>query len=168
MSPVVKPRGKYGTAKKQSKSLREIYEETCIETKVTPNSVFLNNLPNKVGMVLNSDTLDLSRNYVGDRGLVPVLAIVQRSPQLQKLNFSENGLRNNAIKAMVAVLKHHPEVVSIDVSDNYISEGAGKALESLLKENTRITDLQFNNTKIDVDLRLKLKELLSTNNKLVG
>eukprot|EP01060_Flectonema_neradi_P028012 TRINITY_DN37688_c0_g1_i1.p1 TRINITY_DN37688_c0_g1~~TRINITY_DN37688_c0_g1_i1.p1 ORF type:complete len:183 (+),score=41.96 TRINITY_DN37688_c0_g1_i1:44-550(+) len=168
MSPATKPRGKYNNAKKQSKSLREIYEEACVEMKVTPNSVLLNTLPNKVGMVLNSDSLDLSRNYVGDRGLVPVLAIVQRSPQLQKLNFSENGLRNNAIKAMVGILKYHPEISSIDVSDNYISEGAGRALESLLKENTRITDLQFNNTKIDVDLRLKLKEQLAANSKLAG
>jgi len=149
---------------KAAKSLREVYDDKCKEIHTSkPNSVILGMLPDKPSSTLSSDTLDLRRNYVGDKGLVPVLEVVQRSPQLRKLNFSENGLRNNSIKLMCAVLLKHPGVTSIDVSDNYISEGAGRALEQLLKENPRITDLSFVNTKIDVDLRLRLKELLGQN-----
>ena len=157
-----------GRIQKPSKSLREVYDDARKEISSSkPNSEVVRMLPDKPGIVLQtpsgSDMLDLRRNYVGDKGLVPVLAVIQRSPQLRRLNFAENGLRNNAIKVMCATLAKHPGVTSIDVSDNYISEGAGRALEQLLKENPRITELNFNNTKIEVDLRLRLKELVSQN-----
>eukprot|EP00760_Papus_ankaliazontas_P034943 PhM_4_TR7558/c0_g1_i2/m.3775 len=120
-------------------------------------------LPEKPGHVLATDSLDLRRNYVGDRGLIPVIAVVQSSPQLRRINFAENGLRNNAVKVMCAAIARHPTITSVDVSDNYISEGAGRALECLLKENPRIVELQFANTKLDVDVRLRLKELITNN-----
>eukprot|EP00759_Apiculatamorpha_spiralis_P048535 PhF_6_TR4375/c0_g1_i1/m.5904 len=162
--PTGNPRGGVSGAGKQTKSLRDLYEDACKEVQMSkPNTVFLSMLPDKPGGTLASDTLDLHRNYVGDKGLVPILAVVQRSPQLRKLNFGENGLRNNAIKVMCAALVKHPGVTSIDISDNYISEGAGRALEQLLKDNPRITDLGIANTKIDVDLRLRLKELVTQN-----
>jgi Ran GTPase-activating protein (RanGAP) involved in mRNA processing and transport len=148
--------------KTSKKSLREVYEESCAAWRVRPNSVLSKTLPEKPGIAL-AEVLDLSRNYVGDRGLLPVLDIVQKSPQLRRLVFAENGLRNNAIKAMVQAVLKHPSITSIDVSENYISEGAGKALETLLRENPRIVELGFSNTKIDVDCRLRLKDLVALN-----
>eukprot|EP00760_Papus_ankaliazontas_P034942 PhM_4_TR7558/c0_g1_i1/m.3772 len=86
--------------KGQPKSLKEIYEDACRDVSAKPNSVFLAMLPDKPGHVLATDSLDLRRNYVGDRGLIPVIAVVQSSPQLRRINFAENGLRNNAVKVM--------------------------------------------------------------------
>jgi hypothetical protein len=165
MRQAAKPQAKAGSTKgpPKGKSLREVYEETCANLKVRPNSTFEEMLPDKPGQVLNTDTLDFSRNYVGDRGMLAVLEIVQRSPQLKRLVVTENGLRNAAIKAIVTVVVKHPGISSLDVSDNYISEGAGKVLEVLLKENPRITELGFSNTKIDVDCRLRLKDLIALN-----
>eukprot|EP01064_Diplonema_japonicum_P026131 TRINITY_DN3753_c3_g1_i1.p1 TRINITY_DN3753_c3_g1~~TRINITY_DN3753_c3_g1_i1.p1 ORF type:complete len:185 (+),score=33.94 TRINITY_DN3753_c3_g1_i1:30-557(+) len=154
---------RYASGKKLTKSLREHYEEACSEQQVTPNSVLLNMFPEKVGRVWGSDTLDLSSNYVGDKGFIPVISVLHRSPQLQKIIVSDNGLRNRAVQALASALAQHPEVTAIDLSDNYISLGAGDALEHLLKQNRRIIELNITNTKIDVDQRLRIKELLRAN-----
>lgn len=155
-----------GAAPRQrvAKSLRDVYEEACKTADVHVNSALAKFFPERHGAPLNGEVLDLSRNYVGDRGLVPILSVVQRSPHLKRLVLCENGLRNNAVKHLCTVAAKHPNLVSIDLSDNYISEGAGNAIESLLLENPRILEVAFRNTKIDShEQRLRIKELMERN-----
>lgn len=162
--------GAAGSSNKAQKSFREIYDEACVSLRVRPNSKLQEVLPSRPGVPVISATSsgevvwDLSQNYVGDRGLLAVLEVVQRWSSLQRLIVTENGLRNNAIKALCAVASKHMSLTAIDVSDNYISEGAGKALEALLKQNQKIIELGFTNTKLDVDCRLRLKDQLALNN----
>lgn len=147
-----------------AKSLRDVYEEACKAADVNVNSALAKSFPERHGAPLSGDVLDLSRNYVGDRGLIPVLSVIQRSPHLRKLILCENGLRNNAVKHLCAVAAKHPNLVSIDLSDNYISEGAGNAIETLLLENSKILEVGFRNTKIDShEQRLRIKELMERN-----
>jgi hypothetical protein len=160
-APAGKPSGH--PRPKLSKSLREVYDEACREHCAHPNSNFLKLLPDKPSVGLSLDVLDLSRNYIGDRGLIPVLTVVQRSHAVSTLLLMENGLRNAAVKALCATLARHPTINKINLSDNYISEGAGKALEALVRSNTKIVELEINNTKIDVDLRLRIKEVVAHN-----
>ena len=167
----VKPAGKAAThgaagRGRAAKSLRETYEDSCREHAAHPNSVLLKLLPDRQGVGLASDTLDLSRNYVGDRGVMPVLAVCQRSTQLKRLVLVENGLRNAGVINLCAVLAKHPSVTAVDLSSNYISQGAATALAQLLSENPRIVDLGIANTKFDVDARLRLKELTQHNANL--
>jgi hypothetical protein len=152
------------TRQRVAKSLRDVYEESCKTADVRVNSQLAKFFPERHGAPLTGDVLDLSRNYVGDRGLVPVLSVIQRSPHLKRLVLTENGLRNNAVKHLCNVAAKHPNLVSIDLSDNYISEGAGNAIEALLLENPRILDIGFRNTKIDShEQRLRIKELMERN-----
>ncbi|CUG93870.1 Hypothetical protein, putative [Bodo saltans] len=151
-----------------SKSLKEIYEDQCKDRQVNVNSSVAASLPERQGAALPTDTLDMSRNYLGDNGIVPLLSVVERNPNLRIVSFVENGLRNNAIIALCAVASRHPGLRSIDVSDNCISEGAGNALIKLLEENPRITTLGIRNTRIDVELRVRIKDLLEKNNALSG
>jgi hypothetical protein len=147
-----------------AKSLRDVYEESCKTADVHINSALAKALPERHGAPLQGDVLDLSRNYVGDRGIVPVLSIIQRSPHLRRLVLCENGLRNNAVKLLCNVVAKHPSISSLDLSDNYISEGAGTAIEALLAENPRVVEIGFRNTKIDSqEQRLRIKELLERN-----
>jgi hypothetical protein len=155
-----------GAAPRQrvAKSLRDVYEEACKSADVHVNSALAKFFPERHGAPLSGEVLDLSRNYVGDRGLVPVLSVIQRSPHLKRLVLCENGLRNNAVKHLCTVAAKHPNLVSIDLSDNYISEGAGNAIEALLLENPRILEVSFRNTKIDShEQRLRIKELMERN-----
>lgn len=130
---------------------------------VHPNTVFSKALPDKAGMSLQSDVIDLRRNYIGDKGMIPVLHVVQRCPGIKRLVVTENGLRNAAVEKICAVAGKHPGLTSIDLSDNYISEGAGKALESLLSDTPRIVDVGITNTKIEAEQRLRIKMLAQAN-----
>lgn len=148
---------------KVAKSLKEVYEEQCKERQVNANSALMSTLPERQGAALPSDVVDVSRNYLGDNGALPLLAVVERNAAVRKLVLIENGLRNNAIKALCAMAAKHTGLTSIDVSDNYISEGAGVALLKLLEENPRITEVGIRNTKIDVELRVKIKDAMERN-----
>lgn len=151
-----------------SKSLKEIYEDQCRDRQVHVNSSIAASLPERQGAALPTDTLDMSRNYLGDNGIVPLLSVVERNPNLRVVSFVDNGLRNNAVIALCAVAARHPGIRSIDVSGNCISEGAGNALIKLLEDNPRITTLGIRNTRIDVELRVRIKDLLEKNNALSG
>lgn len=148
---------------KVAKSLQEVYDDACRESNVHPNSAFYKLLPDRPTAPIPGESLDLRRNYVGDKGMVPVLAVVQLSQHLKKLDLTENGLRNAAVERLSAVVAKHKGITSINLSDNYISDGAAKALETLLKENNRIVDLTLVNTKIDAEARLRLKTLCGQN-----
>lgn len=152
------------TRSKLSKSLKEVYEDQCKERQVHANSALLSTLPERQGVALPSDVVDLTRNFLGDNGIIPFLQVIERTPTIRKVIFVENGLRNNSIKALCAIASKHAGLTSIDVSDNYISEGAGLAILKLLEENPKITEFKIRNTKIDVELRVKIKDTLERNN----
>lgn len=147
---------------KAGKSLKEVYEDQCRDRHVHFNSSLLAALPDRQGAAINSEILDVSRNFLGDKGFVPLLSVVERS-QLKSIICTENGLRNNAIKSLCQVIVNHPNIVSVDVSHNYISDGAGTAILSLLKENRKIVRFEIQNTKIDPELRVSIKDALEQN-----
>ena len=148
---------------KAAKSLKEVYEDQCRDRHVHSNSSILLSLPDRQGAAINGEVLDVSRNFLGDKGLVPLLAVVERSTTLKNLILTENGLRNNAIKSLCQAIVNHPNIVSVDVSHNYISDGAGTAILALLKENRKIVHFDIQNTKIDPELRVSIKDALEQN-----
>ena len=127
-----------------------------------PNSLLRAQLPDRPGVALGEE-LDLSRNYIGDKGFAPLLLVIQRSPSLQRLVLADNGLRNNAVRMLCAVAAAHPSLHHIDLSDNYISEGAGAALLHLAEENSRITSIEMGNTRIAADQRIRIKDRIAQN-----
>eukprot|EP00758_Cryptobia_borreli_P009277 Tbor_TRINITY_DN5463_c1_g5::TRINITY_DN5463_c1_g5_i1::g.25059::m.25059 len=146
-------------------SLRELYTTSCDTATVRPNSTIVSLLPDKQGVALSGEVLDLSRNYLGDKGIGPLLNVVQRSTHLKSLVLTENGLRNNAVRMICAVLAQHPGITSLDLSDNYISEGAGVALIRLIDQNPRLVEIKIDNTKISVEHRVCLKDRIAQNVK---
>lgn len=138
---------------------------SCAEMGLRPNSAVLGLLPEKGGADFNSATLDLSRNYVGDKGVAPILATLQRMPNVRAVVLSENGLRNAGVELLCTSATQMPQLEFIDVSDNFISEGAAVALERLLLENRHIKDIAFENTKIPVEWRVKLLNALEENRR---
>mmetsp|Transcript_4710 Transcript_4710/g.17702 ORF Transcript_4710/g.17702 Transcript_4710/m.17702 type:complete len:148 (-) Transcript_4710:253-696(-) len=141
-------------------SLREKYLASCKTEIVTPNSVFQKMLPDDPDTEFPSDTLDFTRNYVGDRGVVPVLQTLAHMPNICILKLKDNGLRNNAIHQLEKILKDHPSLIEIDLSHNFISTGAANSLLRLLDENQVIRKIDLEGTKIEPELRLKIGEKL--------
>lgn len=144
-------------------SIRDVYVKKCAESGIHPNSGLIEMLPDKPGVPFPEEALDVSSNYLGDKGVVPLLAAVEKMPNLRALVLSENGLRNKGMEAICAVAMKHPGLEYLDVSDNYISEGAAQSLEKLLRGNPRIVEVVFENSKIDVEWRVKLKDLIAVN-----
>jgi hypothetical protein len=128
---------------------------------VTPNSALRNFF--STASLETIDVLDLHRNYLGDRGILPVLDMLSHCKVLKRVVLSENGIRNNGAIALAQALKAHATVSSVDVSGNQISLGGGKALLELLATNPKIKDIGFANTRIDVQVRLKIKAQLEQN-----
>ncbi|CCW67515.1 unnamed protein product [Phytomonas sp. Hart1] len=147
----------------QEPSLRDVYVKACAENGVHANSGIVAMLPDKPGMAYHSETLDFSNNYIGDRGVTPLLAVVEKVHNLKSILFMENGLRNKGIDVLCNGVENHPSLERIDVSGNCISEGAALSLEKLLCTNKRIVDLAINCSKISVEWRVKLKDLVSLN-----
>ncbi|KPA75626.1 hypothetical protein ABB37_08493 [Leptomonas pyrrhocoris] len=150
-------------AKSRAPSLQEVYLRFCAEMGLRPNSAFLSLLPEKGGVDYGKATLDLSRNYVGDKGIAPILSTLQRMPSVRALILSENGLRNHGVELLCTSAAQLSQLEFIDLSDNFISEGAAVALGRLLTENRNIKDIVFENTKIPVGWRVRLLNALETN-----
>ena len=148
---------------KAARSLREVYVDGCRDASIHPSSGVLSVLPDRQGVSLPTEVLDMSRNFIGDKGIGPLLLVVQRSPHLTTLVLSENGLRNNAIKMLASVAASHPSIRYLDVSDNYISDGAGAALLQLVEENANIAEIRMVNTKIPVEFRVRINDRIANN-----
>lgn len=161
----VKPGGKSVAPgrSKVAKSLKEVYEDACRDQTVHPNSSFLEKLPDKQGVSVAGDTIDLSKNFVGDRGVGPVMAVIQRCPNLRKVQLCDNGLRNRGVGLVCSALVKHQGVTAIDLSDNFISKGAADFILKLLQDNPKIVEVGIANTRIDVEERLQIKELAAMN-----
>ncbi|KEG14312.1 cAMP-dependent protein kinase regulator [Trypanosoma grayi] len=141
---------------------RDVYIRACAEAGLNPNSGVLDILSANQGPA-GIECIDVSRNYLGDKGVLPLLAVVDRCPNLLEIDLSENGLRNNAIRALCSSAVKHPSLQRINVSDNYISEGAAVQLQQLLADSPRVCWLGIDNTKIDVEWRVKLRDLVRAN-----
>lgn len=113
-------------------SCRKIYEFYCEQYGIIPNSRVVTMLPDRVGDFMSVTELSVKGNYVGEKGILPLLEVARLCENLRKLNFSGNGLRNSAVEWIVeyvlATPKLCPKISHIDLSDNRISIGAGKIL----------------------------------------
>eukprot|EP01028_Stygiella_incarcerata_P011338 TRINITY_DN6360_c0_g1_i1.p1 TRINITY_DN6360_c0_g1~~TRINITY_DN6360_c0_g1_i1.p1 ORF type:complete len:217 (+),score=86.11 TRINITY_DN6360_c0_g1_i1:142-792(+) len=140
------------------------YVELCERNSVTPNSYLLQLF--ETHELHEIDVVDLSHNYIGDRGVLPLLEILGQCQKLKKLILKENGLRNNAAIAIAHAFLDHPSLTSIDLSGNQISATGGKALLELLQTNRSIKELDFTKNRIDVQIRLKLTSELETSRRM--
>lgn len=156
------PRGHSAGHSKQP-SLREMYLKSCSENGIHPNSGVIAMLPEKPAIPFYSDILDVSNNYLGDKGMLPIIAVAAKITGLRSLIMRENGLRNKSVQNLCTMALKHPSLEHIDLSDNYISEGAAVSIEMLLRGNRRIIDVGIDNTKIDVEKRVLIRELVEAN-----
>eukprot|EP00796_Vickermania_ingenoplastis_P009135 gene9135-6422_t len=156
------PRGHNASHSKQP-SLREMYLKSCSENGIHPNSGIVAMLPEKPATPFYSDILDVSNNYLGDKGMLPIIAVASKISGLRSLVIRENGLRNKSVQALCTMALKHPSLEHIDLSDNYISDGAGVSIEMMLRGNRRIVDVVIDNTKIDVEKRVLIRELIDAN-----
>eukprot|EP00741_Cyanophora_paradoxa_P022170 tig00021435_g21402.t1 len=128
-----------GGASVEQARLAEAYLEECRRAGVRPNSSLAARFPEPVA----GGVLDFSRgNYVGNRGLAPVLAVVQaHCPGVTRLVLRSQGLANEAAAALAAAFKGNRDLEAVDLSGNHITLGGVASLLALVQGCPALTEL---------------------------
>jgi hypothetical protein len=133
-------------------SCQTIYKFYCEQYDVKPNSRVLAMLPERVGDFMSVTEISVKGNYVGERGILPLLEVARLCENLRKLNFSGNGLRNSSVEWIVeyvlATPKLCPKISHIDLSDNRISMGAGKILLLMAIQRPSVVEVIVGPSKV--------------------
>ena len=129
-------------------SLQEIYSIKCDEIHCKKNSWLVKNLPMTPGDFETLERLDLSNNFVGPKGLLPVLEIVKVCSSLTYFSLKDNQLTNQSTCDVCDVLAIHPGIVNLDISNNPVTLSAGKALLELAQKNPRMRKIILDDTNI--------------------
>eukprot|EP00668_Euglena_longa_P038517 GGOE01049535.1.p1 GENE.GGOE01049535.1~~GGOE01049535.1.p1 ORF type:complete len:577 (+),score=175.51 GGOE01049535.1:50-1780(+) len=108
-------------------SPRAVYASKCDELQCRKNSHLMRSLPGEVRWDVLTE-MDLSWNFVGRVGVLPVIEVVRRSPNVVKLSLANNFLNNDSVREIVKHLVDHRCLGHLDLSRNPISHAAGKLL----------------------------------------
>eukprot|EP01065_Artemidia_motanka_P022505 TRINITY_DN2670_c6_g1_i1.p1 TRINITY_DN2670_c6_g1~~TRINITY_DN2670_c6_g1_i1.p1 ORF type:complete len:557 (+),score=183.77 TRINITY_DN2670_c6_g1_i1:59-1672(+) len=153
-------------------SLREMYHLECAKLQCKPNSGVLRLLPALPALAPSVGipdqplrSLDLTDNFLGDKGLQALLPLLQKMLQLEVLGLAHNGLQNKGVHALVEEVRSHPSLTEIDLSRNRISRSAGKELVSLVTANPRIRHICVDGTRIDDALKARISRRLQSASK---
>jgi len=147
------------------KSPVQEYDSTCRDIGAHPNShvkelLTSNGIALMSSEVLGGESVSLRQTYVGERGFIALLPLLNSNTRWRVLDASNNGLRNEAVLHLVDMLlrpAHAGRRFHIDLSRNPISEGAGKALMELIKLHPGIESLNLSMTKIPRHLIERIK-----------
>ena len=127
-------------------SPRSVYVRECERFDVSCNSGIRSTLAENPEAFDAMHQLDLSRNCVGCRGLLPVLSVIEKCRNLEVLNLEGNCLSNDNISELCRALKSHENLRRLSLSANPISYAAGKSLLGLIREKTELRDVELVNT----------------------
>jgi hypothetical protein len=92
--------------------------------------------------------LDLSRTYVGHRGVVPIMELCKLLHKLTTLNLSNNYLNNKSVYWICKAAAFHPSLQSIDLSHNEVTWTAGMCALELVVRNPTIQRIDLANTLV--------------------
>lgn len=151
-----------------------VFLDACKQAGVKTPSNFLVTFFQTNDTFGDIEEIDISQSYVGNRGIVALLSVIEQLPNFRFLNISDQKLfntdlsessvkGNEMIDRLVEVFKAHPTANAIDVSGNPISNYAGRKLLSLSQVNPRICRIDVSDTRIDFDLRHKISKQCEDN-----
>eukprot|EP01064_Diplonema_japonicum_P016121 TRINITY_DN24132_c0_g1_i1.p1 TRINITY_DN24132_c0_g1~~TRINITY_DN24132_c0_g1_i1.p1 ORF type:complete len:472 (+),score=110.09 TRINITY_DN24132_c0_g1_i1:44-1417(+) len=121
------------------------YAASCKELSLKPNSEIVKIFTEATTTV---HSLDLSKNYIGAKGLMALLPLVRDNDKIQTVILGNNGINNAVMEKFCQVLRKHPSLTSVDLSDNPISHMSGRYLLNALQTNTSITTCTLEGTAI--------------------
>lgn len=152
------------------------YALSCKMFDAHPNSHIVQNLTeNGVSVshedVLGGDVISLRDTYLGERGFIALLPLLDRSTSWVDLDASNNGLRNEAVLHLVDLLlrpKHAVRPIRLNLSRNPISEGAGRALLELATIHPQVDFIDVSFTRIPRRTMAKIRVQLDLANERRG
>ncbi|KAG5502369.1 hypothetical protein JIQ42_05246 [Leishmania sp. Namibia] len=124
-----------------------LYRQYCAEEGCKANSALVRYIQDRGGH-FSLERLNLGNNYLGPKGLRPVLRMIDLCQTIVSINLENNGIDNDAVADLCEVLQRHVSVASLNLSHNPISFAGGKRLLQLVEANPRITELRLDRTDI--------------------
>lgn len=116
-------------------SLREVYKKRCADLQCAANSAVVKVLSDVPDDFTSLTSLDLSRNFLGTKGVVPLLDVVECAKALRSLDFRHQELGNEAVAIICARLRGHPSLQKLNMSDNPITLAVAADLLELAKNS---------------------------------
>jgi hypothetical protein len=140
------------------KSHLEVYKAYCNALNIKPNSGLLKSLPHEVGKHCTAINLDL--NYIGVRGVRPLIEILKLNRGLTLLNLKDNNLENAEVRQIVNVLMGDAGacIGYLDLSNNPISLAGGSAIMDLVARQPTLRTVVLKGTLIQAKVVEKIVE----------
>ncbi|CAG9573273.1 conserved hypothetical protein [Leishmania major strain Friedlin] len=139
-----------------------LYRQFCAEEGCKANSAFLRYMQDRGGH-FSLERLNLGSNYLGSKGLRPVIRMIDLCQTIVSINLENNGINNDAVMGLCEVLQRHVSITSLNLSHNPISVAGGKRLLQLVEDNPRITELLLNGTDIFEGSQSRIRMALQRN-----
>eukprot|EP00759_Apiculatamorpha_spiralis_P000960 PhF_6_TR10380/c0_g1_i3/m.16181 len=140
-------------------SMEELYSYYCRRSDCKPNTKFLQLLSSS-GPI---EVFDFSDNYVGPKGLEPVIETARINVHLKTLNLSYNWLDRDCISKVVTMAVRHPSLTSLDISNNPLHASSSQPLLYLARSNLNIISINVAGTELNGTFLSKLDEILAGN-----
>merc|ERR1719321_2148830 len=139
------------------------YKATCHKINAKPNSMVSSMLHEEPRCFENMTEIDLSGNYLGERGFLAILPVINSNTMFTSLNVSQNGLRNEAVAHLVDMLlreQHSGRQLRINLSRNPISDNAVTALTELANRHPGVIEINLWRTNANRRKVAMLNEIL--------
>jgi hypothetical protein len=115
-------------------TLSEVYISECSSLKMKPNSVVVHYLHEKEqqhGDAAHIPELNFSKNFLGRKGVLPLLTVILRCVSLRLLNLNGVGLTDLACSLLAETLGRHPSVCVVYLKENFITADSLPSLKRL-------------------------------------
>merc|ERR1719160_775589 len=146
------------------------YKATCHKINAKPNSQISTMLHEEPRCFENMVDIDLSGNFLGERGFLAILPVINANTIFTSLNFSQNGLRNEAVAHLVDMLlrdQHSNRQLKLNLSRNPISEAGIAALTELANKHPGVTEINLWRTGANRRKVALLNEILEAKRALM-
>lgn len=147
----------------QQKNPEKEYEGTCQKLKSKPNSHVCSLLKEDFNHFANEEVLDFSDNFLGEKGFIALLPLINSNTKFSTLNAAANGLRNEAVSHLVDMLlrpKHADRQISLNLSRNPISATGFQALAVLAARHPTVMEIDVSRTQIPRRKIIQLREFM--------
>ncbi|KPI85324.1 putative calpain [Leptomonas seymouri] len=141
----------------------ELYDYYCRRSACHPNSSVKTFLESTGRTEL--ETLDVSGNYLGQRGLIPVLDLVKNTKTIQTLDVSNNELGVEQVQHLAYCLALHPNMRSVRLCNTGLHDGHVEVLLQLLSMNKSIEELILEGNHLTPPRIREVEEALAHNRR---
>lgn len=143
-------------------NLLELYKDLCSREGCRVNSSVVQYMEAQ-GPAFVPLKLDLGHNYLGAKGLRPIIQLISACQTITEVDLGGNGADNSTVEALCGVLRGHLGVTSVNLGRNPITVVGGRMLLQLLEDNRRITRMDVRGTDIFESLQERITLVANAN-----